>query len=152
MVEPFAFVCWGRVDELLTFELLFEILLFVFQGLDFCFVGLLEFLEGVGREALSFEFLYDLIGIDNASDLFKTAEGIFIIVELLFLIVLVMFVGIGEGGGGFGIVKCLLFLFKIVLMGILKLLRHVFIDLLFLVVQVFMSHLLYSDSPLLESF
>jgi hypothetical protein len=63
-----------------------------------------------------------------------------------------MFVGIGEGGCGFGIVEGFLLLFLLIWIGTLELMGDVFIDLLFFVVEVFMSHLLNSDPSLLESF
>jgi hypothetical protein len=101
---------------------------------------------------LSFELLNDLICIDDASYFFEPAEGIFVIIELLFLVILIMFVRIGEGGCGLGIVEGFLLLFLLIWIGTLELMGDVFIDLLFFVVEVFMSHLLNSDPSLLKSF
>jgi hypothetical protein len=96
--------------------------------------------------------LNDLIGINDASYFFESSKGIFVIIELLFLVILIMLVRIGEGGCGFGIVKSFLLFFLLILIGILELMGDVFIDLLFFVVEIFVPHLLNSDSSLLEPF
>lgn len=94
---------------------------------------------------MGFELLDDFVSVDDSCDLFQLPEGLLVVVEFLALVIFIVFVAVAEDCAWFRVVGAAFSLGEGFSTG-----RHVFVDLLLLLTDVFGPHLLDGHSSLLE--